>query len=459
MKLALSKQLKKVLCVLLLALLTQHIVFADDIVLADGCALADAIAAANEDKAVGDCPAGNGNDTIRLTGDIVLQAAPPFVDSDITIAGDGYTIDGGGKHHVFFIEDLGNLRIQQLNVINSHSEQGFSPITGLDRAYITIDDSSFRGNSSSDSGGVIYAREGYIIIRNSVFEENSAARYAGAIFNIGPIFRPSAIYGRLEISNVIFKNNRAVAAGAIAIDRGQLWIQDSSFTGNAAEGGAGGAIVNDSGETTIMRNSFTENKAAVGGAIDSSFGSLDISRSSFSDNAASYEGGAIALLDGEVSVSDSSFFNNEARGGGAVFAYAVPSLILQHVSIINNMAEDSGGILSMDASDYTGNLHLFNSVIAGNIGGDCAATATENIGSWLGDGSCSAALQGDPLLADMVQEADTTSAYMPPLRNSPLIDSADPEYCTETDQLGVARPQGLACDIGAIEFAPPEAEA
>ncbi len=433
MDLALSKQLKKVLCILLLALLTQQVVFADEIVLADGCTLADAIAAANEDKAVGACPTGNGDDTIRLTNDIVLQAALPTVLSDISIAGDGYTIDGGGKHHVFFIEDFGNLRIQQLNVINSHSEQGYSPITGLDRAYITIDDSSFRGNSTSDSGGVIYANRGNIIIRNSIFEDNSAARYSGVIYNKGPSFRPSEAYGRLEISNVIFKNNRAGAGGAIAIEDGQLWIWDSQFTGNAVEG-AGGAIVNNWGRTTIMR-------------------------SSFSDNAASYHGGAMNLLGGEVSVSDSSFFNNEATGGGAVSAFLVPSLTLQHVSMVNNVAEEGGGILSKDDSEYTGNLHLYNSVATDNIGGDCAATAHENIGSWTGDGSCSAALQGDPLLADMVLAADTASAYMPPLQNSPLIDSADPEYCTETDQLGVARPQGMNCDIGAIEFAPPEAEA
>ncbi len=458
MKLALSKQLKKVLCILLLALFTQQVVFADDIVLADGCALADAIAAANEDQAVGDCPAGNGNDTIRLTGDIVLQAALPFVDSDITIAGDGYTIDGGGKYHLFVIKRFGSLRIKQLNVINCHSEQGFSPIAGLDRAYITIDDSSFRGNSSSGSGGVIYAHQGNIIIRNSVFEDNSAARYAGAIYNKGPSFRPSEVYGRLEISNVSFKNNRAGAGGAIAIEDGQLWIWDSQFTGNAVEG-VGGAIVNNLGRTTIMRSSFTENKAAVGGAIGSTFGSLNISLSSFSDNAASHNGGAMNLLDGEASVSDSSFFNNEAPEGGAVYGYAVPNFVLRHVSMVNNVAEESGGIQSIDGSESAAMLYLHNSVIAGNIGGDCAAAAHENIGSWTGDGSCSAALQGDPLLADMVLEADTASAYMPPLRNSPLIDSADPEYCTETDQLGVARPQGISCDIGAIEFAPPEAEA
>ncbi|MCY3832670.1 MAG: hypothetical protein OXG85_06610 [Chloroflexi bacterium] len=429
-----KKQLVIVACGLIVIFLSSHIVYAEDIVLADGCTLADAIAAANNDAAVGACPAGDGADTIRLTGDIVLQAALPFIDSDITIAGAGYTIDGAGKHHLFVISIYGYLRIHQLNVFNCLGEQGFSTITGLYRVYITIDDSTFRGNSSSDKGGVINASQGTIIIRNSIFENNSA-KFAGVIFNEGTSLRPSEVYGTIEISNVTFENNQAYSAGVIGIFDGKLRIEDSSFTGNVAygEGGNGGAIVNTFGNINIKSSSFTDNEAARGGAIHS--------------------------LDGEVSVSDTTFANNQAIDGSAIYAYAVPSLTLRHVSMVNNVAEEDGAILSKGDPEFAGILHLHNSIVAGNIGGDCVAAAHENISSWVGDGSCGGALEGDPMFGEMVAGADDFTAYVPPLQNSPLIDSADPKYCTETVQLGVARPQGMTCDIGAIEFAPPADDA
>ena len=38
------------------------------------------------------------------------------------------------------------------------------------------------------------------------------------------------------------------------------------------------------------------------------------------------------------------------------------------------------------------------------------------------------------------------------LANSPAIGLAAAAYCPETDQRGVPRPQGAACDLGAYEF-------
>jgi Zn-dependent metalloprotease len=37
------------------------------------------------------------------------------------------------------------------------------------------------------------------------------------------------------------------------------------------------------------------------------------------------------------------------------------------------------------------------------------------------------------------------------LNGSPAVDAGDPETCLATDQRGIARPQGEACDIGAFE--------
>ena len=37
---------------------------------------------------------------------------------------------------------------------------------------------------------------------------------------------------------------------------------------------------------------------------------------------------------------------------------------------------------------------------------------------------------------------------------SPAIDAADDAVCPATDQRGVDRPQGAACDVGAYEYVP-----
>ncbi|MCY4072104.1 MAG: hypothetical protein OXG60_12475, partial [Chloroflexi bacterium] len=60
-------------------------------------------------------------------------------------------------------------------------------------------------------------------------------------------------------------------------------------------------------------------------------------------------------------------------------------------------------------------------------------------------------LSGDPMLDGPIEIEGVSSIYYPPLPGSPLIDAANSAYCTGADQTGRPRPQGLACDIGAIE--------
>ena len=67
----------------------------------EACSLHDAIVAANQDKAVGGCPAGSGADTIYLTGDITLSEALPVIASVISIDGEGYTISGDKRFQIF----------------------------------------------------------------------------------------------------------------------------------------------------------------------------------------------------------------------------------------------------------------------------------------------------------------------------------------------------------------------
>src|SRR6185312_16287019 len=42
-----------------------------------------------------------------------------------------------------------------------------------------------------------------------------------------------------------------------------------------------------------------------------------------------------------------------------------------------------------------------------------------------------------------------------PLPGSPAIDGGGADGCPKTDQRGITRPQGAACDIGAFEYVAP----
>jgi hypothetical protein len=59
----------------------------------------------------------------------------------------------------------------------------------------------------------------------------------------------------------------------------------------------------------------------------------------------------------------------------------------------------------------------------------------------------------DPRLAPLADNGGPTPtvALLP---GSPAIDAGDDSVCPPTDQRGVSRPQGLACDIGAFELVP-----
>jgi len=404
--------------------LSAGIVFADEITVTDECSLADAISAANEDNAVGDCPVGNGADTIRLTEDIVLDGPLPKIGSNMTIEGDGFTIDGDNKYRVFYIVFDRTVTINNLTLTGGSTERG-SAITTLPGGRLRITNSRFTDNHAPRDGGVIDSSGTILTIANSVFENNSAG-LGGVIFSE---WKPhlDADNGTLTIVDSIFKNNVAGYAGVLNNSRGVVNIRNSAFIGNRAE-----------------------DDNAEGGAIRNFFGSLDIRNSSFTENSGQ-NGGAIYIFDTTLNITDSTLGGNEAGLGGALYVTYLHEVTFTHVTVANNRAEDGGGIYNDNIDDDDGAINLRNSVIAGNPGGDCVTGVHKNIFSWIGDGSCSAALQGDPMFGEMVVATDDTTAYLPPLENSPLIDSANLQYCTETDQLDVARPQGDACDIGAIE--------
>ena len=102
-------------------------------------------------------------------------------------------------------------------------------------------------------------------------------------------------------------------------------------------------------------------------------------------------------------------------------------------------------------------------IVAANTGGGCVAVSPTFITaahSPSDDADCHPRfLTGDALLGDLDAYGGPTFSHMP-LPGSPAVDVLPVEVCrSRVDQRGIARPQGLACDIGSVEVSTKQLQA
>ncbi|MGX1566248.1 choice-of-anchor Q domain-containing protein [Streptomyces sp. NPDC055506] len=245
----------------------------------------------------------------------------------------------------------------------------------------------------------------------------------------------------------------------------------------------GGAIANGH-HMTLRRVTVAGNSAGYGGGIFNVPDShLDLIESTVSGNVAGEAGGI--RFDDTGTVTNSTIADNRVTnpgdrpgslagyGGGIDIRGTGPVEILNS-TITGNSSSDGGGGINIapayldslpspipDIIDLPlGRMTLRNSVIANNtVDGspaDCKkafATITSQGHNLDGDGSCRLTAAGDlpsrtPLVGPLADNGGPTDTVA--LRpGSPALDAGD--GCPATDQRGVARPQGAACDIGAFE--------
>lgn len=360
---------------------------------------------------------------------------------------------------------------------------GGAPVT-------VIGGSVFRANSADGFvGGALYVT-GPIDVSDSMFVDNIAITNGGAIFGateLGPERVPATVAGS------VFDGNRVVGGGSLGPGDGgairiggDISIDDTLFSGGAAA--HGGAVYAD--VITASDSTFTGNTAHfIGGALHATEGAV-ITRSTFAGNragGATGEGGAIYTLALEdVTVTSSTFVDNSATFGGAIWTELDVEIV--DSTFTRNASSDGGGAvwagsgIGLTYVTIAGNIGLwelyleegvltsFGSVIAD---GD-PATSDDDCGFGFGvttvstytydtDGTCSLTGEGDatigsPQLGSLSNNGGRTQTMLPSA-SSPLVGAIPAGTCTAADvtvdQRGVARPQGLGCDVGAVEvFAP-----
>jgi predicted outer membrane repeat protein len=249
------------------------------------------------------------------------------------------------------------------------------------------------------------------------------------------------------VTNSTFSGNSANEGGGIA-NFGSAQVRNSTFSGNSVEFEFGAGSGNGGGIANIS--------------------TLELSNSTFSDNRADSGGGGIASVrnsfmvegPGNLEVRNSTFSGNSAHEGGGIHVEGERTVALNS-TFSGNTADIGGGIYS------GGPVTLSNTIVADSSQGDNCNTffppvrITDNGYNVDDDGSCNLTQatgslpNTDPLLdPEGLQNNGGPTKTIALLPDSPAVDLVAQGACPppQTDQRGVKRPQGAACDSGAYEL-------
>jgi hypothetical protein len=449
--------------------------------------------------------------TIALTSQKVFQNTgnPSRV---YTLDGGGLiTLDGGGTTRLLF-HGTGTLNVQNITLTGGLAQGSADNASGgalrsdpaVGALVLNLTNVTFTGNATNLTvpptppfspfdygGGALFTRWGTVSITSCTFNINTANNTAGG-----------ALHGRsstLTIADSTFSANASNGGGfggAIWVDglsptvsgtNGTLRVFTSTFSGNTSRN-QGGAIAfylyPEKGESatldgvSVVGNEVLDSSGtflgtrAFGGGVSGDRGNVTILNSTFANNrvrsnAGGGAGGGVSLASsGVVNISNSTFSgnraegtNSEASGGGLLISGNLQPFQITHATIASNFAGWTGGGLQ-SASSGT----LTNSIVAGNDAAafpspfqdQCSATLTNGGGVLefpANNPPCaSGAIAANPLLAPLASNGGFSQTHLPQA-GSPAIDAA--ACVLGVDQRGIPRPQGPACDLGAVEVAVP----
>ncbi|MEM7029500.1 MAG: FG-GAP-like repeat-containing protein [Chloroflexota bacterium] len=231
---------------------------------------------------------------------------------------------------------------------------------------------------------------------------------------------PSKAHVTLRHLNMVDGRETSSDGGGAIRNNGHLTVTHSTLQNNFSKRN-GGAIIHRRNTLVINNSTFINNRSNTrsGGAIlngYSSTGKLYINNSTFTGNSAHSQGSAIYSsgdLGNRVYINNSTFFGN---GKQTIYR-------------------------------QSGQLHLKNTIMAGNTGTDCNHRSSL-INTLIDDGSCNPTSSADPLLAPLDNYGGSTETFAL-LPGSPAINTGDNVTCESADQRGLSRLN--TCDMGAFE--------
>jgi hypothetical protein len=361
----------------------------------------------------------------------------------------------------------------------------------------------FTSFSAPVKGGAIYLQSAFAIVHGGDFSGNLAL--AQSVGSTERMQSGGSTYGGALFSGA---STVTVAQSSLSMNKALAGSGSATFGGISGEA-QGGAIYSDGTlhlvDTSVSRNEAisggfsTANKPGRGGGLLNG-GTAHVSRSTFDGNIATGAeggvrfdptsggdglGGGIANI-GTLNGTNCTVVLNRAQAGGT-YGQPVPiafggtpagggihsatgMLRLMNVTLASNvviqgmhsrppgganLAHNGGAMLSANSLVAFGlissnNVTTLHSNVSGTITDGGFNLSSDN--SWAFTSGTSSG-NTDPKLAPLDDYGGETRT-MALLAGSPAIDAATGPDCPPTDQRGVSRPAGPACDIGAFESAP-----
>lgn len=342
------------------------------------------------------------------------------VDKDLTINGNGATIDAQKRNKIFQVNSGVTVIIKDVKLVNGNNTRDGGAI--VNNGVLTLENIVFENNTAIENslakGGAIYNKD-KLIVKSSNFIDSRVAYKGGAIYNDercsvsvsnsqfsdnvanssfdienlykegGAIFCDQGSLLTVESSN--FKNNFAEAGGAISTYfDSSVDVKSSNFTSNRAykynteynfDDGFGGAVYNLA-NFSVSGSNFTNNSATVDGGIANAGKDsvLDVSKSVFTDNSANSLWGSGAAIDntGITTITDSKFNNNKATSNsGAVCNNNKMTIIRSEFN--GNSADNGGAIKNQNFGSIVAELNVFDSQFNDNVAGSGGAIYNDAI--------------------------------------------------------------------------------
>lgn len=331
----------------------------------------------------------------------------------------------------------------------------------------TITDSTISNNRTGDGEpgpGLITAGDG-----GGIYAQN-----ANLVDGVHPV-TPLTIVNSTVSGNVVGTNTLGAGGGIIAGAFTNVFIDDSTISGNSAYEGGGLTI---SGTLDRLRNSTVSGNKATGGVggggIYNSAGTLVlIDRSTISGNqapnsAGDFNGGGGIFSQGPIgTIVNSTISGNSTNGTGGGLHSEDDIGHLINTTIANNSAASAGGLVHVDFS----NVHpiigeLVNTIIADNTASGLnpkdlklvgqLTTANNNLiedpnGHTIANGSGGNIVGLDPKLGPLADNGGPTFTQAL-ASSSPAINAGLNALAPAVDQRGQPRPFGAVADIGAYEL-------
>ncbi|MEY2476241.1 MAG: hypothetical protein QOG87_1556, partial [Actinomycetota bacterium] len=199
-----------------------------------------------------------------------------------------------------------------------------------------------------------------------------------------------------------------------------------STAGGGGGAGLGGAVFNPPGELTIANSTLAGN-TTVGGT---------------GANAGSALGGALFNFNGVVTVTNSTLAANTADGGGAYYGFARDLALARTATatFVNSILADTANA----ATDLV-------SAGAGSTATISGPNIVESQTDLAGGAITGAPITDDPALGPLLNNGGLGMHTMLPSAYA-AVDTGQAAGCPTTDQRGITRPQGPACDLGAVEL-------